>query len=106
MYQLQQHGSGVKRLTDNSHIPNDERNGDWQTYQAWLDEGNAPLPADPDPVPTYRDLRAAAYPDYREFIDGMVKVHSPDPVISAEGDAQVRQYCEACLAVKALIPKT
>ena len=106
MYQLQQRGNGVKRLSDNAHIPDDERNGDWQGYQEWLAEGNTPLPADPEPVPTYRDLRAAAYPDFKDFLDGMVKVHSPDPVISAEGDAQVRQYCEACLAVKALIPKT
>ena len=106
MYQLQQRGNGVKRLSDNAHIPDDERNGDWQGYQEWLAAGNTPLPADPLPVPTYQELRAAAYPDFKDFLDGMVKVHSPDPEISAEGDAQVRQYCEACLAVKALIPKT
>lgn len=45
--------------------------------------------------PTYRELRAAAYPDYREYLDGIVK-----------GDAaQVQGYIDACLAVKVKYPK-
>lgn len=40
-------------------------------------------------------LRAAEYPDYREYLDGIVK-----------GDtAQVQTYIDACLAVKAKYPK-
>lgn len=47
------------------------------------------------PAPTYAELRAAEYPDYREYLDGIVK-----------GDqAQVQAYVDACLAVKAKYPK-
>lgn len=105
MYRLSTRWGGVVRLIDGATIPDDPGNGDWQAYQEWLAAGNAPDPADPLPVPTYQELRAPLYPDYRDFLDGMVKVHSPDPTIAAEGDAQVRLYCEACLAVKVKYPK-
>lgn len=45
--------------------------------------------------PTYQELRAAEYPDYKVYLDGIVK-----------GDAaQVQSYIDACLAVKAKYPK-
>lgn len=34
----------IKRLPDNTCIPNDPENTDWQQYQVWLSEGNQPLP--------------------------------------------------------------
>ena len=34
----------IKRLPDNAFIPDDLENTDWQAYQAWLAEGNTPLP--------------------------------------------------------------
>ena len=47
------------------------------------------------PAPTYSELRAAEYPPYTDYIDGVVK-----------GDqAQIDTYIAACLAVKALHPK-
>ena len=63
----------------------------------WLSEGNTPDPADPIviPVPTYQELRAAAYPPITDYLDGIVK-----------GDAaQVQAYIDACLAVKSEYPK-
>ena len=42
MYKLTK--NGVKRLSDNSNIPNDPKSPDWRKYQVWLDEGNTPEP--------------------------------------------------------------
>lgn len=43
----------------------------------------------------YQRLRAAEYPDFREYLDAVVK----------GDDAQMQSYIEACLAVKAKYPK-
>ena len=42
-------GQSVLRLLDNSYIPMDEANTDYQAYLVWLSEGNTPLPADEQP---------------------------------------------------------
>jgi hypothetical protein len=43
----------------------------------------------------YHQKRAASYPDFRDYLDGVVK-----------GDeAQIQAYKNACLAVKAKYPK-
>ena len=48
------------------------------------------------PEPTYAELRAAEYPPFTDYLDGIVK-----------GDqAQVQAYIDACLAVKAKYSKT
>ena len=47
------------------------------------------------PIPTYADLRRAAYPPGVDYLDGNVK-----------GDQdQVQKYIEDCLAVKETYPK-
>ena len=43
----------------------------------------------------YQRLRAVAYPDYREFLDGIVK----------DDRVQIDAYREKCLEVKARFPK-
>lgn len=45
----------VLRVGDNTSIPRGHRW--WREYEAWLAEGNTPLPADPPP-PTPPDLDA------------------------------------------------
>ena len=45
---------------------------------------------------SYKEKRAVAYPDFKDYIDGIVK----------GDDAQIQAYISACKAVKALYPKT
>jgi hypothetical protein len=59
------------------------------------DDGKPTVVEVPTAQPTYAQLRARAYPDYREYLDGIVK-----------GDqAQVQAYIDSCLAVKEKYPK-
>ena len=54
MYQLVQLDNEIvciKRLEPCSFIPLDPANTDYQQYLAWLEEGNEPLPPDPEPTP-------------------------------------------------------
>ena len=37
---------GIKRIADNSFIPFDHDNTDYQAYLKWVAEGNSPYPAD------------------------------------------------------------
>ena len=65
-----------------------------ETIADWLAEGNTPEPYI-EPVPTYQELRASAYPPATNYLDAIVK-----------GDtAQAQAYIDECLAVKAKYPK-
>ena len=46
MYQKIKNTECVKRVSDNTFIPFDPANTDYQEYLKWLEEGNEPQPAD------------------------------------------------------------
>ena len=39
----------IKRIADNAFIPFDPANTDYAEYLRWIEAGNTPLPADPQP---------------------------------------------------------
>jgi hypothetical protein len=51
-YQLTSNPRTVQRMADNAFIPDDPANRDYQTYLAWVAEGNTPDPAPPPIYPT------------------------------------------------------
>jgi hypothetical protein len=60
-----------------------EEMADWERLQAEFRQNE------------YRQLRASAYPDFRDYLDGIVK----------NDQAQIQKYIDECLAVKAKYPK-
>ncbi len=50
MYKLQRSGE-ITRLADSASIPPDDGNRDYQDYLRWVDAGNTPDPAAPEPEP-------------------------------------------------------
>jgi len=56
-------GGMILRRADNAFIPQDLANTDYQTYLAWLEDGNTPEPApETEPIPeltTEQKLEAA-----------------------------------------------
>ncbi len=92
MYKLNK--TSITRLSDSASIPFAVGNTDYDAYLVWLSEGNTPEPYI-EPVPTYQELRASAYPPAADYLDAIVK-----------GDtAQAQAYIDECLAVKAKYPK-
>jgi hypothetical protein len=49
-YQLTTNPEMVLRVADQVWIPLDGSNSDYHAYLQWLDEGNTPDPAPPDPA--------------------------------------------------------
>ena len=55
--------------------------------------------------PDYRSKRAAEYPDFREYLDAIVKISSKDETMAAAGKTQLQTYCRLCLEIKQKYPK-
>ena len=55
--------------------------------------------------PDYRSKRAAEYPDFREYLDAVVKISSEDETMAAAGKTQLQTYCRLCLEIKQKYPK-
>lgn len=58
-----------------------------------------------EPEPSYQELRAKSYPDFKEYLDAMVKINSDDAILIAEGQTQLQKYYDDCLIVKNTYPK-
>ena len=60
MYQLT-NTTSIIRTSDGAYIPADEANTDYADYLLWLEDGNNPEAATPEPKPDIEALRRAAY---------------------------------------------
>jgi hypothetical protein len=88
-------------LRPNAGVSVDENGIHWHSIDESGIPSEAEITAEADRLQAeydakeYRRQRVAEYPDYRDYLDGIVK-----------GDqAQVQAYIDACLAVKAKYPK-
>lgn len=82
--------TSIIRLSDGASIPKDDNNTDYILYSSWLSAGNTP----PLSTPTYRELRAAAYPSIGDQLDALWKGGEPAAAMKL-----------TVLAVKAEFPK-
>ena len=76
MYKLKNTES-IIRLSDNASIPNDERNTDYQTYLAWVEEGNTPEPID---LETSEQIIARLESTVDKYLDEQAKLFRYDSI--------------------------
>lgn len=86
--------------TDASQVPyiNAAIQNKWQEImdiQAYMSSRDAKKQQDYLNSLTYADKRRAEYPNFLDYIDGVVK----------NDQTQIQEYIDACLAVKAKYPK-
>ena len=92
-------------IIDNIHLEDAALN---QIIQAYLDGPyyrGKPTTVNIWRQENYKDLRRWAYPEITIFNDAMVKINSGDSTMIAEGNVQLSQYYNDCLAVKTKFPK-
>jgi len=79
MYKLTKTTS-IIRLADNALIPADSRNIDFQEYEIWLAEGNAPQPVDAE---TVEQVQARITQQVQQRLDDFAKTRNYDNCLSA-----------------------
>lgn len=94
-----------------------ERSGEYIDWDGDLERfENSSLPykgwkivdSKPEPTiytPSYQELRLMEYPDFREYLDSIVKISSDDENLKSNGHTQLNEYITKCLKVKEKYPK-
>lgn len=80
--------TGVLRLSDGAHIPNDHGNKDWIAFQSWLAAGNVPIPADL-PSQDLQSRRWELYPSIQDQLDALYQARQGNPAPLAIIDAEI-----------------
>lgn len=86
--------SDVVEITHEEHVELLEKQS--QGFEILTDESGAPFAVErPKVLPTYADLRRAAYPPMQDYLDAVVK----------NDQAAIDEYIAKCQEVKRLYPK-
>lgn len=87
MYKLQPYG--VLRLSDSLQIARDNGTPEWKEYEAWLAQGNVPLPEDPLHI-DLDNLRRQAY------------VNESDPLFfkAQRGEVTMQEWLDKVAEIK------
>jgi hypothetical protein len=88
-YKLLNDGAGVLRSSDNAFVPADSQNRDWQIFQAWLQVGNTPTPADPPAPPDPAAERQSHYPAAWLYLEALYLARHGNPAPLAALDLKI-----------------
>ena len=77
--------NGVIRLIDNTFIPDDPSNRDWQEYQKWLAEGNSP-----EPMYTFQELKQLKLNQLQAEATSYILRYYPD--VKQKSDIADKEY--------------
>lgn len=85
--------SGIIRVSDGASIPADPRNADYKIYEAWLAEGNAPLPPDqPDPAQVIETKKQAVRALREQVLDRLAGIAGR---ASRKGNTALADACDS-----------
>lgn len=73
--------------------------------QDFINEWSEEMTVEEWRLANYSDLRRWAYPDYTIYLDAIVKINCNIQDIQLNGQEQLDQYYQDCMAVKERFPK-